>query len=233
MRNYVIINGVNSNTISGLAINELPPISKPTMRTYIEEIDGRDGDLVTKLGYGAYDKVMTIGLFHTFDINQVIAFFNGSGTIVFSNEPDKVYNFTILEQIDYEKLINFKTATITIHCQPFKYPLSNTPITLLSGDNVVNNAGNIYSKPLLIINGSGTITISLGGNQIFSIDMSEISTIAIDTTLMEAYDPNTGVLLNRKVTGDYSKFYLEKGNNTINLGGTITGATIQNVTRWL
>ena len=233
MRNYVIINGVNSNTISGLAINELPPISKPVMRTYIEEIDGRDGDLITKLGYGAYDKVMTIGLFHTFDINQVIAFFNGSGTIVFSNEPDKVYNFTILEQIDYEKLINFKTATITIHCQPFKYPLSNTPITLTSGDNVVNNAGNIYSKPLLIINGSGTITVSLGGNQIFSIDMSEISTIAIDTTLMEAYDPNTGVLLNRKVTGDYSKFYLEKGNNTINLGGTITGATIQNVTRWL
>lgn len=233
MTNYVIINGVNSNTINGLGINELPPISKPIQRSYIEEIDGRDGDLITKLGYGAYDKIMTIGLFHTYDINQVIAFFNGEGTITFSNEPDKVYYFTILEQIDYEKLIDFKTATITLHCQPFKYPITNTPISLSSGDNTINNGGNIYSKPLITITGSDTITISLGGNQIFNIDMSEITTIAIDTVLMEAYNPNDGTLLNRKVTGDYSKFKLSPGNNTINIGGTITSATITNVTRWL
>lgn len=233
MKNYVIINGVNSNTITGLAINELPPISKPLMRTLIEEIDGRDGDLVTKLGYGAYDKVMTIGLYHTYDIDNVIAFFNGSGTIIFSNEPTKLYNFEILEQIDYESLIKFRTATITLHCQPFKYPISETPINLSVGDNTVNNSGNIYSKPLLTITGTGTITVSLGGNQIFNIDMTGITTIAIDTVLMEAYDPNTGTLLNRSVTGDYSKFKLEKGNNTINLGGTITSATITHVSRWL
>ena len=130
MRNYVIINGVNSNTINGLAINELPPITKPPMRVLQEEIDGRDGDITTNLGYGAYDKVMTIGLFHTFDINQIIAFFNGSGTIVFSNEPDKKYNYKIIDQIDYEKLINFKTATVTLHCQPFKYPLEETPLII-------------------------------------------------------------------------------------------------------
>lgn len=233
MVNYVIINGVNSNTIPGLAINELPPISKPMQRSLIEEIDGRDGDLITKLGYGAYDKIMTIGLFHTFDINQVIAFFNGSGTITFSNEPDKVYNFTILDQIDYEKLLSFKTATVTIHCQPFKYPTTNTPISLSTGDNTVANSGNVYSKPLLTITGSGTITVSLGGSQIFSIDMTDITTIAIDTVLMEAYNPNDGTLLNRHVTGNYSKFKLEPGNNTVNLGGTITSATITNVTRWL
>ena len=233
MVNYVIINGVNSNTIPGLAINELPPISKPLQRSLIEEIDGRDGDLITKLGYGAYDKIMTIGLFHTFDINQVIAFFNGEGTITFSNEPDKVYNFTILDQIDYEKLINFKTATITIHCQPFKYPITNTPISLSTGNNTINNGGNIYSKPLITLTGSGTITISLGDSQIFSIDMTGLTTIAIDTTLLEAYDPNNGNLLNRHVTGDYSKFKLNPGNNILNLGGTITSATITNVTRWL
>lgn len=233
MKNYVIINGVNSNTITGLAINELPPISKPLMRTLIEEIDGRDGDLVTKLGYGAYDKVMTIGLYHTYDIDKVIAFFNGSGTIIFSNEPTKVYNFEILDQIDYEKLINFKTATITLHCQPFKYPVGETPITLSVGDNIITNLGNIYSKPLLVISGSGTITVSLDGNQILNIDMTGLTTIAIDTVLMEAYDPNTGVLLNRNVTGDYSKLKLEKGTNTLNLGGTITSATITHVSRWL
>ena len=128
MRNYVIINGVDSLTINGLAINELPPISKPPMRTLQEEIDGRDGDIITNLGYGSYDKIMTIGLYNGYDIDEIIAFFNGEGTIIFSNEPDKYYNYKIIEQIDYESLIKFRTATVTFHCQPFKYPVEEEPI---------------------------------------------------------------------------------------------------------
>lgn len=131
MTNYVIINGVNSNTINGLGINELPPITKPQMRVQNEEIDGRDGDITTNLGYSAYDKTITIGLFGTgYDINDIVAFFNGEGTIVFSNEADKYYNFKIINQIDYVALQKFKSATITFHCQPFKYPLTETPLEI-------------------------------------------------------------------------------------------------------
>ena len=127
MRDYVIINGTNSNTITGLAINLLPPISKPPLRVMTEEIDGRDGDLISDLGYGSYDKTMTISLWGSFNIDTIIGFFNSEGTIVFSNEPDKYYNFKIINQIDYEALIKFRTATINLHCQPFKYPLTETP----------------------------------------------------------------------------------------------------------
>ena len=72
--NYVIMNGVNSNTITGLLIQELPPISLPKMRAEINEIDGRSGDVVTELGYSAYDKEMSIGLYGSYNINAVIAF---------------------------------------------------------------------------------------------------------------------------------------------------------------
>lgn len=131
MKNYVIINGVSSQTITGLMINELPPITKPEMRTQREEIDGRDGDIITKLGYSAYDKTITIGLFGSgYDVNSIISFFNSEGTIVFSNEPDKYYNFTMLSEFDIERLQIFKTASITFHCQPFKYPLTETPMEI-------------------------------------------------------------------------------------------------------
>ena len=70
--NYIILNGVNSNTITGLLIQELPPISKPLMRTQIDQIDGRDGDIVTKLGYGTVDKELSIGLHGNYDIDAVI-----------------------------------------------------------------------------------------------------------------------------------------------------------------
>lgn len=128
MKDYVIINGVSSKTKTGLAINILPPITKPKMRTLTEEIDGRDGDIITKLGYSAYDKTIEIGLFgNGYDVDDIIAFFNQEGTITFSNEPDKYYNFTLVDSFDIERLLQFKTSTITFHCQPFKYLIDEEP----------------------------------------------------------------------------------------------------------
>jgi phage-related protein len=48
--NYIIWNGANSKTISGLIIQELPPITKPKTRTQITEIDGKNGVLLTNSG---------------------------------------------------------------------------------------------------------------------------------------------------------------------------------------
>lgn len=81
--NYVILNGKKSTLIKGLLIQSLPPISKPLIRSSVEEIDGRDGDIVTTLGYSAYDKPMSIGLFGDFDINEVIQYFDSKGTVIF------------------------------------------------------------------------------------------------------------------------------------------------------
>lgn len=234
MRYYVILNGVNSLTINGLAIKELPPISKPLMRATKEEIDGRNGDIITDLGYSAYDKAVEIGLYgNSYDINDIIAFFNNSGTVVFSDEDDKYYYFKIINQIDYEKLLKFKTATVVFHCQPFKYKVNENPITLVEGNNTITNLGNIYAKPIITIVGSGTITISLDGNQVFSIDLSSNSKIVLDTSNLQAYDPDNGQLLNRLVTGDYDTFKINSGTNTLGLEGTITTAQLTFYQRWL
>ena len=118
---YVILNGVKNTMIKGLLVQSLPPISKPLMRTSVEEIDGRDGDVVTQLGYSAYDKEVSVGLFGDYDIDEVIGFFNSEGTVIFSNEPDKFYYYKILQQIDFERLLRFRTATVRFHVQPFKF----------------------------------------------------------------------------------------------------------------
>ena len=236
---YIIINGVSSKNINGLLIQKLPPISKPKVRTSIEEIDGRDGDIVTPLGFAAYDKAITIGLKGDYNVDDVIEYFNTSGKVTFSNELDKYYNFAIYNTIDFNKLIRFKTANITMHVQPFKYSLDEPPITWNNtreqtiANISVRNTGNIYSRPKLTITGSNTITVYLGDRQIFSIELSAAGeTIIIDAAGMNATDPD-GNYLNRQVTGDYDNFILAPGINNLRITGTITSITLDTYSRWI
>lgn len=143
MRNYIILNNQNSNTISGLIIQELAPISKPLQRTQVETIDGRDGDIVTPLGYAAYNKKIKIGLYGNFNINDIIAYFATKGTVIFSNEPDKYYYYQIVDQIDYERLVRYRVATVTMHVQPFKYSATEGTITVDASDTVSGEGSDI------------------------------------------------------------------------------------------
>ena len=161
MREYIILNGVSSQTISGLLIQNLPPISKPKQRVEVEEIDGRDGDIVTTLGYGAYDKEFKIGLYGSYDVDEIISYFNSQGTVTFSNEEDKYYNYQIIEQIDFEKLIRYKTATVKMHVQPFKYSVSDNEKTFNINNNLLSFSN--YSKTangITVAYSNGTITVS-------------------------------------------------------------------------
>lgn len=190
MINYIELNGEKSTNVKGLIIQSLPPITKPKMRTSKEEIDGRDGDIVTKLGYSAYDKEVGIGLHGDFDIDDAIAFFDSKGEVVFGNEPDKYYRYQILDQIDFERLVRFRTAKVKMHVQPFKYDAvdrtldivnqflhvqdstaSKFGITVTSSDGSIRVSGNATSDvdievPIesMSLSGSYTMTASASGS---------------------------------------------------------------------
>ena len=260
--NYCILNGKKSTMVKGLMIQSLPSIIKPKIRTRIEEIDGRDGDLVTQLGYSAYDKEMSIGLFGDFDMAEVAAYFDQSGEVIFSNELDKKYNFQILDQINYERLGQFKQAVIKFHVQPFKYSSTEDKIILNPNysenfTEYIFNNGNIYSRPKLTVERNST---SLNDINIYFVEYEEgvspslsdahqitwkkdtasnHQKIEIDLDNMTAHYPNdSNVLANRNVSGDYSKMVLAPGRNAIvALNGAVPTTqvrmTMENLTRWI
>ena len=232
---YIIINGKKSTLLNGLIITSLPPITKPKIRANLEEIDGVDGDIINKLGYSAYDKTFEIGLSYNYNVDDVIEYFNTEGQIIFSNEPDKYYNFTMLNQIDFEKLLRFKKAKITIHVQPFKYSnIESTKtynFTEQSQSLAVRNNGNIYSKPIITLYGNGTINLSLNGTEVFTIALN--GSMVLDTESQNAYDPETLDFLNRYVIGDFKNLYLKIGLNTLSWTGDLTKVEINNCSRWI
>lgn len=234
--NKITLNGVESTSVTGLLIQSLPPISKPKIRTQTEEIDGRDGDLVTKLGYAAYDKKVKIGLHGSFDINAVISFFDTEGEVIFSNEDSKFYRYAIYNAIDYDRLIRFREAEVDFHVQPFKYAVSEqtattTAITTQQLLRITNN-GNAIGKPILTFTGTGNVNLYMNDNLACALALGESSdTITIDTEALNAM--RDGVLANRSVTGDYSNLWLPVGENRLTWIGTLTEITYQYPSRWV
>ena len=237
VRPYIVLNGVSSRSIKGLLISELAPIAKLAQRVQAEQIDGRDGDIITPLGFAAYDKVIKIGLTYEYVIDDIIEFFNSSGKVVFSNEPDKYYFYAIYEQIDFERLIRFKTAEVTFHVQPFKFSDTENEQTFnISGSSEIQirNNGNYYSRPTITITGAGDINLYINGTQLLTMSLGTIArTIIIDSTDMNAYNEDRTVLLNRLVSGDYDNIRLKVGNNSITFDGSVTQVVINNYSRWI
>lgn len=226
-------NGIDSNTIKGLIICELPPIIKPKMRTTITKIDGRDGDIIEELGYESYTKSIKIGLSKNYDIDQIIKFFTGSGELIMSNEPDKIYKCKIIDKIDYNKLLRFKTATVNFYTQPFKYKKDEAKVNLNITEETsikVKNIGLEKSKPIIKLAGTGVVAISLNDSTIFNYHFPETEEeVIIDSMEEEAY--LNGIFKNRNMTGEFP--ILEVGENTISWSGNLTKIEIDPKSRWL
>lgn len=173
---HITLNGKSSLLVKGLMILSLPPITKPLMRAEKQEIDGRAGDLITELGYAAYDKDVSIGLRGDFKVDDVIDFFASSGTVIFSNEPDKYYNYSILDQIDFAKLLRFRTATVRFHVQPYKYSAVERAIApfykIVTGNNTRTADGVTYT---ITATGMGSISGTKGSSTAPSLDVTDIT----------------------------------------------------------
>lgn len=229
----IIWKNKSSKDIKGLIITNTPPITKPKMKVNKVEIDGRDGDIIEKVGYESYTKNVGIGLTRNFDIDEIIKYFTGDGELILSDEPDKVYIASIYDDVDYERLLQMRKATIKFHVQPFKYLKDESKVSLNVTTQTsvqVTNKGLEFSKPILMLEGSGTVEIAVNGINIFKYTFpSDEMKVTIDSLKEEAYFD--GVYKNRNMLGEFPK--LEVGKNTISWTGTLTKIEIQPKSRWL
>ena len=160
-------------------------------------------------------------------------FFTGKGKVIFSNEPDKVYDVLADDKVDYKRLVKFRQATVKFHVQPFKYLVDEAPFIL----NVTNqssfkvsNQGYVDSKPVITLYGSGEITLSINESSVFTINIDD-EYVVIDSLNQEAYK---GLILkNRQMNGQFP--ILKSGINIISWTGTgnITKIKVEPKSRWL
>lgn len=223
--------GIDSRKIQGLMITTLPPIKQAKMRTLEETIDGKDGSTITELGFESYDFQVGIGLFGKYNVDDIIEYFSGSGYLIKSDEPDKKYICQVIESVDYERFIRFRTANITFRVQPFKYAVDNVKTyNITTADNTleVRNYGNYISKPKVTLYGNGNVDLYINGVRTTALAVN--GNITIDSKEQEC--TSNGNLANRNMSGYFPE--LKKGKNTIQFTqGTITKIVIEDASRWI
>ncbi|GLC32924.1 distal tail protein Dit [Clostridium omnivorum] len=222
---FFIFNGIDSSDY--LIVKKLPSIFKAEKNIKKIEIEGRDGFLTEDFGtYKSIPKSVECTIKDTIDIDFLCSWLDGSGEVVFSNEPNKKYKATIINQIEFKKIFTtFHSFIIQFDCQPHKYAFDNNLISLAS-PGTIYNPYTANSKPILKVYGNGSITLNINSNNIYLTNV--IDYVIIDSELVDCYRDT--VLKNNDMDGEFPEFL--PGSNAVSWTGTVTKVEITPNWRW-
>jgi len=225
---YFIYKNISSKDM-WLLVNELPPIIKAPRDMNKIIIPGRDGFLTEDFGtYGSIVKSCKCTILDIAMADQILAWLDGSGDVVFSNQDDRKYEASIINQIPFERILEqWHKFIVIFDCQPFAYALENDLLTFITSPSTFYNLGTTASKPIIKVYGDGEIDLVLNSKTINLTNVDDY--VTIDSKIMDAYRDTT--LKNSEMTGDFPELIV--GENVISWTGTVTKVEVTPNWRWL
>lgn len=229
---YFIYNDVSSESM-GLLIKSMTPPQKAEQRNETISVPGRSEPMFrTYDEYSSYSIDISCIITDSSQQRKIFSWLSGSGKFIRSDEPDKYYTAKSCSLISSTRISDeIREFSISFECMPFAYALDNAPITVTNPGTVENNGG-MPSEPVIMIEGSGNIELTVNGEvwKLADVDGS----ITIDTQRNLAYKDNH-VLLNKISRYDTNVYLpmLNTGKNSISASGTVTKIMIIKNERWL
>ena len=229
---YFTFKGITSTSM-GLVVNSMPTFKKPQRRSDVKLIDGKAGASVTEYGYAPYSLPCKVTLTDTSKLDAIIAWLDGTGTLICSDDPLKYRDVRILDEVDYQRMGDLKETTIEFYVPiPFRKLLNDTQLTVTKAQGTITyaNAGTADSYPLLNIGATaagGPVTVTINGVGITFNFPTEYSYINIDCLSKTIWKDIEGDASYYLLSGVYPK--LKPGNNTISISGT--NATSVDITK--
>ena len=222
--------GIDSRQM-GVIVTAMPETVRPERRVESITIAGRHGSLHTDEGvYESYDRTMECAIKKRAKLDESAAWLVGSGEMIFSTEPDKVYQVMISNQVSISQMMRmFQKFMVTMDTQPFKYSVNAFNDALeLTAPTKIKGKGSVYAEPIITVYGSGDITLTINKKDfpLYGVDGS----ITIDSEMMEVFKGN--VNQNSKyVAVEFPR--LEVGENEISWTGNVEKVEIHPKWRWL
>ena len=226
---YFIYNGIDSRMM-GVIVTAMPSTVRAAQRVESVKVPGRSGSLhETDGSYDNYTKTMECSIKNRQKIDDIAAWLTGSGEIIFSSEPDKVYRVTISNTISIAQMMRtFQKFQVSFDTYPFKYSVNRFDEALeLEKPAVILGKGTVYSQPVITVYGSGAVALTINGADYPLGNVDDY--VTINSEIEECYKGD----LNRNNIFSADEFpRLEPGDNTISWTGNVEKIEIQPNWRW-
>lgn len=155
-------------------IEELPDIQKPPKRVTKITVPGRSGTLTVEEGkyvYDAYQKTFEMVALDEKKIPEISELLDGSGKIIFSNEPQFRYTVSFDEGWSLSRFFKkWRRATISLETQPFKENVREKINRLESENGIISATINgrtgipcPFVVDLKAAAGAENVTVTVGG----------------------------------------------------------------------
>ena len=222
-----------SCTTKGIRLQEMPQIIRPEERIEHVTIPGRAGEVTLTEGddiYNSYIQSIPLIVDSAADVAAAEQWLRGSGYLTLSSQSNRKQMARVINSVEFKKHSRNSSwweATVQFYCEPLKESTSSSTVDVTSSGTTVNNPGDVISRPLITVAGSGNVTVTIGGNTISITGL--VSGWKIDSDLQWVLDgttPKQGVY-----TGSFPVF--NPGNNTVAWTGSITKLTIDGRWRYL
>lgn len=226
--------GKNSLNDYGIVITKRPSIPSPKRRITNITVPGRNSSL--RFDENTYEDITVTVECALKDnslpskIDDIKGWLIGAGEcdLVFDFQQDRKYIAQVVNSIDFTQIYQyFSKFIIVFNCQPFKYSVDNSTITITTA-NKITNPGTIYSEPVIKLYGSGDVTLNINAQAIKLKGLSDH--IIIDSLQQNCYNIS-GDNLNSKISGEFPVFSV--GDNNISWNGSVSKIEITPNWRWL
>lgn len=229
-RQGLIVYGGEASSDYGMVVSEAPSFDKPTKKITTYQVPGRNGSILFE--EDAYEDVTRSYKVWLAEyqgdladrVNDFTAWLfskKGYTRLEDSFEPD-VYRLGYYAggQDVSNEMMQYGETTISFICRAERfYKTGETPVTVVNGDTITNPT-RFTAKPLIHIEGSGTVTVTIGSNTITAVITDYIN---IDTERMNAYRLPVENM-NNQISGSFPT--IAPGSNPIGITGTTTKVEI-------
>ncbi len=230
-RRGLLVYGGEASDDLGIVCTEAPAFERPTRKQTVYTVPGRNGSIIYQQNaWNDVTRTYKVFVADTADkdlvdiANGVGAWLNsksGYNRLEDSFEPD-VYRLAYYAGGDNiaNSMMQYGSAVLRFTCRPERfYKDGENAIEVSNGDKIANDT-RFASKPLIYIEGSGEISLSIDGATI-AADIADY--IYIDCESMNAYR-QPAENMNANITGTFPT--IAPGVSNISITGAVTKATI-------
>ena len=229
---YLIFRGVSTLDIPNVQISKMPAHKKAGMRYTEFYVKGRDGALHIDEGLTNYELSATLILIDgDASARQAVnAWASGSGKLITSDDLSKCYHAAVRKEVRWTRQPGnrgyFDTAQISFDCDPYMYEADEKNI-VLTASGTITNPGTAAAIPLLVLEGSGTCSVTMGGTTFSISGVSSGVPVTLDCENGYAFAASGAMMM----TGNFPE--IPVGDSTVTLGGGTAKLTVTPHWRWI